>query len=116
MHSKFMYFFLFFLNYTNDMDFFEQVQSFNESREDIVLQMNYTQDRLSEKTARFAAGYDAVCLFVNDIADAEALSVLSMCGVRRNILVSDAKVLYSVIHSDFHHCMFPSFQVKLVAM
>lgn len=85
--------FLFFLNYTNVMDFFEQVISFNESREDIVLQMNYTQDRLSETTARFAAGYDAVCLFVNDTADAGALSVLSMCGVRRNILVSDTKVL-----------------------
>ncbi len=71
---------------------FEQIKSFNESGKDMVLQMNYTQDRLSEKTARFAAGYDAVCLFVNDAADADVLSVLSMCGVRRNILVSDMKV------------------------
>ena len=68
---------------------FEQVKSFNENRKDMELQMVYSQDRLSEETARFAAGFDAVCLFVNDTADAEALSVLSMCGVRRNMRVSD---------------------------
>jgi hypothetical protein len=44
--------------------------------------MNYTQDRLSENTARFATGYEVVCLFVNNIADAGSISVLSMCGVR----------------------------------
>ena len=58
------------------------MKSFNQSREDIELQLNYTQDRLSENTARFAAGYEAVCLFVNDIADAGSISALSMCGVR----------------------------------
>ena len=44
--------------------------------------MDYTADRLSVKNAKFAAGYDAVCLFVNDTADAETLWILSMAGVR----------------------------------
>ncbi|KAL3816506.1 hypothetical protein ACHAXA_011311 [Cyclostephanos tholiformis] len=63
-------------------NFEPKVKSFNEKRDDIELQMNYTQDRLNDKTARFAAGYEAVCLFVNDTADAESISVLSMCGVK----------------------------------
>lgn len=78
---------------SNDRYSFEQVKSFNENRKDIELQMIYSQDRLSEETARFAAGFDAVCLFVNDTADAGALSVLSMCGVRRNMRVSDTMSL-----------------------
>jgi len=44
--------------------------------------MDFTQDRLDAKTAKFAAGYDAVCLFVNDTADQEALTILSMGGVK----------------------------------
>lgn len=44
--------------------------------------MDYTSDRLDMKTAKYAAGYDAVCLFVNDTADTEALWVLSMGGVK----------------------------------
>lgn len=44
--------------------------------------MDYTQDRLSIKTAKFAAGYDGVCLFVNDTADADVLWTLSMGGVK----------------------------------
>jgi D-lactate dehydrogenase len=46
------------------------------------VQMDFTNDRLNVHTARFAVGYDAVCLFVNDIADSETITVLSMCGVR----------------------------------
>lgn len=44
--------------------------------------MDYTADRLDLKTARFAAGYDAVCLFVNDTADRETITALSMGGVK----------------------------------
>lgn len=44
--------------------------------------MEYTADRLSERSATYAAGYDAVCLFVNDNADAEVLKILSLMGVR----------------------------------
>lgn len=44
--------------------------------------MDYTSDRLEMKTAKYAAGYDAVCLFVNDTADTDTLWVLSMGGVK----------------------------------
>lgn len=44
--------------------------------------MDFTQDRLSADTAKFAAGYDAVCLFVNDTADSNAIRILSLCGVK----------------------------------
>mmetsp|Transcript_14741 Transcript_14741/g.25999 ORF Transcript_14741/g.25999 Transcript_14741/m.25999 type:complete len:356 (-) Transcript_14741:623-1690(-) len=63
-------------------NFEPQVNSFNENGADLKVQMDYTQDRLGAKTAKFAAGYDAVCLFVNDTADAETLWILSMCGVK----------------------------------
>lgn len=63
-------------------NFEPQIKSFNDNSKDLVVKMDYTQDRLNFKTARFAAGHDAVCLFVNDTADAEALWVLSMAGVK----------------------------------
>lgn len=40
------------------------------------------EDRLRARTAALAAGADAVCIFVNDIADAEALGVLAGVVVR----------------------------------
>jgi len=63
-------------------NFDPQLNAFNENGKDCKVQMDYTQDRLSVKTAKFAAGYDAVCLFVNDTADKEALLILSMGGVK----------------------------------
>lgn len=63
-------------------NFEPQVQAFNENGSDLRVQMDFTQDRLDVKTAKFAAGYDAVCLFVNDTADNETLMVLSLCGVK----------------------------------
>mmetsp|Transcript_26047 Transcript_26047/g.52776 ORF Transcript_26047/g.52776 Transcript_26047/m.52776 type:complete len:568 (+) Transcript_26047:206-1909(+) len=44
--------------------------------------MEYTADRLSERSATYAAGYDAVCLFVNDTADCDVLRILSLVGVK----------------------------------
>ena len=44
--------------------------------------MDYTQDRLGMSTAKYAAGYDAVCLFVNDTANSDTLWSLSMGGVK----------------------------------
>jgi len=64
-------------------NFEPQIKSFNETGAGLQVQMDYTADRLDPKTAKFAAGYDAVCLFVNDDASTfETLQVLSMCGVR----------------------------------
>ena len=42
--------------------------------------------QLNADTAIFAKGYDAVCIFVNDICDAEVLSILSSIGIK-NILL-----------------------------
>ena len=44
--------------------------------------MDFTTERLSEQSATYAAGYDAVCLFVNDDANASILQTLSQVGVR----------------------------------
>jgi len=40
------------------------------------------EDRLRPATAPLATGADAVCIFVNDVADRETLTVLAECGVR----------------------------------
>jgi len=63
-------------------NFEQQIEKFNNNGTDVHLQMDYTQDRLDVNTAKFSAGYDGVCLFVNDIADVDTLWVLSMCGVK----------------------------------
>ena len=82
---------------------------------DLKVQMDYTQDRLDVKTAKFAAGYDAVCLFVNDTADAETIYVLSMCGVSpaKLIIVMILNILQTVHLIIFLFCLY-SFLVLLV--
>lgn len=45
-------------------------------------EIDYHEARLSPKTAILASGCDAVCLFVNDRADAEVLDGLAKLGVR----------------------------------
>lgn len=66
------------------VDFFKPaVKAFNESADSAFqIKMDYTADRLSERSATYAAGYDAICLFVNDNADAECLRILSLLGVK----------------------------------
>lgn len=44
--------------------------------------MEYTTERLGEQSATYAAGYDAVCLFVNDTANAATIQTLSAVGVK----------------------------------
>jgi CRP-like cAMP-binding protein len=46
------------------------------------IHVDYTTDRLSVRSATYAAGYDAVCIFVNDDANADVLKTLSLLGVR----------------------------------
>jgi len=54
----------------------------NEKGDDAVfIQMEFTTERLSEQSATYAAGYDAVCLFVNDDASEKVLQTLSLMGV-----------------------------------
>jgi len=61
------------------------LKSFNEANEDndgIKLVMDFTSERLNEKSASYAVGYDAVCLFVNDTANSSVLQTLSSVGVK----------------------------------
>ena len=60
------------------------IEEFNKLHQDkgYSIEMDYTTERLSEQTATFAAGYDAVCLFVNDNANADVLQTLSLLNVR----------------------------------
>ncbi|KAL3907996.1 MAG: hypothetical protein SGILL_008650 [Bacillariaceae sp.] len=62
------------------------IEEFNkehkESGDGFHITMDYTTERLSEQSATFAAGYDAVCLFVNDTANAKTIQTLSKLGVK----------------------------------
>ena len=63
--------------------FTDAVKVFNQEQQGkLSIDMDFTNERLSEKTATFAAGYDAVCLFVNDTASADVLKTLSRVGVQ----------------------------------
>ena len=55
---------------------------FNEHPDtNVHIEMDYTTERLGPHSATRAAGYDAVCTFVNDTADAETCRMLSKLGV-----------------------------------
>jgi len=63
------------------------IEAFNEKQEKekgesaVCIVMDFTTERLSEQSATYAAGYDAVCLFVNDDASEQVLQTLSLLGV-----------------------------------
>ena len=44
--------------------------------------LDYIPEPLNARTASLAAGADAVCIFVNDVCDAEAIATLAGGGVR----------------------------------
>ncbi len=44
------------------------------------------EERLTARSVPLAAGFDAVCIFVNDVADAEVLEMLAEVGVRHVVL------------------------------
>jgi hypothetical protein len=60
------------------------VEEFNKKfgKSDFTIEMDYTTDRLSPRSSTYAAGYDAVCLFVNDNADSDIIKNLSLLGVK----------------------------------
>jgi len=57
------------------------IEKFNKEN-DLKIIMEYTTERLSSQSAVFAAGFDIVCLFVNDTADAETIKILSNNGTK----------------------------------
>lgn len=56
--------------------------SFELANAQLGYEMKMVEQRLQLSTAHLAAGSDAVCIFVNDIADAEVLRSLAGIGVR----------------------------------
>ena len=57
-------------------------RSFAERNGSFGHRLHYREPRLSEETATLAAGFPAVCLFVNDICDATMLEMLAAGGTR----------------------------------
>jgi len=49
-------------------------------------ELEFIDVQLNENTASMAAGYDAVCIFVNDICNADVVSILEKSGVRLILL------------------------------
>ena len=49
-------------------------------------EIKYLETKLNHETAPLAMGYDAVCIFVNDVADKETLNILKECGVKLVVL------------------------------
>lgn len=56
--------------------------SFSKENESFGFEIEYFDFKLTEKTALTAKGFDAVCVFVNDILNAKVISTLKDCGVK----------------------------------
>lgn len=69
----------------NEAQLKEQTSS-GDSSGPLEIQMDFTRDRLSEQSARYATGYDAVCLFVNDVVSERVLQTLTLNGVRMIVM------------------------------
>ncbi|CAN0336263.1 unnamed protein product, partial [Phaeothamnion confervicola] len=64
-------------------NFTRRAAEYNETApEGFKMSFDYTSDTLSTTSATNSAGYDVICLFVNDDAGAETLKTVSMCGVK----------------------------------
>lgn len=50
------------------------------------IEVKYFEPNLSEDTAALAAGFDAVCVFVNDIVNAKVVDILHKLGVKAIVL------------------------------
>jgi D-lactate dehydrogenase len=78
--------------------FFREIQSKYD------LRFDYVKDRLTKETVALTNGYEAICIFVNDMVDAEMVEALEKNGVRLIALRSngynnvDLEALYKRIH------------------
>jgi D-lactate dehydrogenase len=57
------------------------ISSFSECNTTSDLKLQFLEIHLDKTTLALAAGYDAVCIFVNDVCDAEVLEGLAKLGV-----------------------------------
>ena len=60
--------------------------AFTVANKDYLYNIDFFDFRLSEKTAMTAAGYDAVCVFVNDKLDKETIEILKENNIKLIIL------------------------------
>jgi len=58
------------------------IESFNQSNSDNRFDIKYLETKLTEDTADLAAGYDVVCVFVNDTVDKRVIDKLVANGVK----------------------------------
>ena len=59
---------------------------FNACAKDTELEIKYCETRLNEDTVSLAAGYDAVCVFVNDTVNAAVVEKLYSYGIKLIVL------------------------------
>ena len=57
-------------------------KSFVEANKAFNYEIDFRDYKLNENTALTAQGYDAVCVFVNDVVNAEVIKILAECGVK----------------------------------
>lgn len=57
-------------------------ESFTKENEKFGFEIEYFEFRINEKTAFTAKGYDAICVFVNDVLNEQVISTLKECGVK----------------------------------
>ncbi len=60
--------------------------SFDKYSKEYNIEIKYYETKLNVDTANLAYGYDAVCVFVNDIVDAKVIDVLVQLGVKAVLL------------------------------
>ena len=55
---------------------------FDEYNKNYGYEITYLESKLNSETAPLAKGYDAICIFVNDIVDEKTIKILKDCGVK----------------------------------
>ena len=55
---------------------------FDEYNQNYNYEITYLNTKFNAETAPLARGYDAICIFVNDVVDKTAIKILKECGVK----------------------------------
>ena len=57
-------------------------EALTKENEKFGYEIDFFDFKLNEKTALTAKGFDAVCVFVNDVVNADVISILKNCGIK----------------------------------
>jgi len=55
---------------------------FDRYNENYNYDITYLESKLNSETAPLASGFDALCIFVNDVVDEKTINILKECGVK----------------------------------